>query len=402
MTTLLLGGLVVAAVSFDSGQFAAQAQSRGTPRGLQAVPAVLSVDVERGSDRGRGTRDAPLKSLSAALAMLPDPLVNSVTVEVRGRHSTTGGQGMDENCLVLMCRMRPGVSAKIVGLPDDKDQLPVLAWEGGSAMVDCRDGEWSVENITIGTFTKRQRRGVMVTGRGYVTLRDVTIRTRSLSDGGIYAERGGQVALRGAIKLNDDLFEEAPDESFCGIVATDHGIVRFREREGASLLIGNGSLSASYYGVIRLGCESVRINCWNERSNTLAINNSGRIDLHGSAVLLRARNKRNTPIGLEHDGHILGEDAHVVIEGDNHMAIALQKASTFTCNDIELRGKFDYSIWASSGSMFTGRFLTDVGRVEATTGANINIEKIDGRLVGPVAAKHAARISLPDRDVLPE
>jgi len=116
---------------------------------------------------------------------------------------------------------------------------------------------------------------------------------------------------------------------------------------------------------------------------------------------LRARKKGNTPIGLEHDGHILGEGAHVTIEGANDMAIALQKASTFTCNDIELHGQFGRAVWASSGSMFVGRFLTDVGRVEATTGASINIEKINGKLIGPAVATHCGNISLPDRDVWP-
>ena len=76
------------------------------------------------------------------------------------------------------------------------------------------------------------------------------------------------------------------------------------------------------------------------------------------------------------------------------MAIALQKASTLTCNDIALRGQFDRALWARSGSMFVGRFLTDVTRVEATTSAAINIEKIDGKLIGPVTARHCGTISL--------
>ena len=99
---------------------------------------------------------------------------------------------------------------------------------------------------------------------------------------------------------------------------------------------------------------------------------------------------------------LLNEDAHIIIASDNKMAIALQKASTFTCNDLELRGKYQLCLLATSGSMFVGRFKSDVGRVEATTGANINIEQIDGKWLGPAVARHAARISLPDRDVLPE
>jgi hypothetical protein len=375
----------------------------GQDRQAALTPATVYVDPIRGSDRAPGTAEGPLKSLSAAVARLADRLESPVTVVLApGVYDTTGEQGMPANCLELMRRMRPGVTVRIVGQAGQAGQCPTLAWEAGPAMVDVREGDWWLENLQIGTGTKRQRRGVMVLGPGHVTLKNVTFRTCSLSDAGIYADRGGKVSLRGAIRLNEHLHNEAADETFCGVIATDHGLVRFVEHDGASLDIGNGSLSASYYGVIRLGCETARITSWGEQSNNLAINNGGRIDLHNSTVVLRAKQRRNTPIGLEHDGHILGEGANVIIEGPNSMAIALQKASTFTCNDIELRGTFDYCLWASSGSMFVGRFRSDVGRVEATTGANINIERIDGKLIGPVVARHAARISLPDRDVLPE
>jgi hypothetical protein len=151
-------------------------------------------------------------------------------------------------------------------------------------MVDVREGVWWLENTQIGTGTKRQRRGVMVAGPGCVTLKNVTFRTRSLSDAAIYAQRGGLVELRGAIKLNEHLHERAEEETFAGIIATDHGIVRFAERDGASLEIGNGSLSASYYGVIGLGCKTARITSWGEQSNCLAVNNSGRIDLHNTTT----------------------------------------------------------------------------------------------------------------------
>ena len=49
--------------------------------------------------------------------------------------------------------------------------------------------------------------------------------------------------------------------------------------------------------------------------------------------------------------------------------------------------------------MFVGRFLSDVTEVDATTGAGIHIEKIQGELVGPVKARLARVVSLPDRNV---
>ncbi len=364
------------------------------------VPEVIHVDPTRGQDQNPGSEDRPKRSISAAIALLPDPLPRSVTIKLApGTFKDTGGVDMPPGRLELMRRMRPGVRVDIVGRRDEKGGTTVLAWEGRDLLVDIREGQWRLEDVQIGSGSTSQRRGLMVAGPGLASLKNVTFRTRSISDAGIYADRGGKVLLYGAIRLNEHLHEQTGEETFCGIIATDHGLVQFAEREGSSLDIGNGSLSASYYGCIRLGCPTARITNWSEQSNNLAINNGGRIDLHGSNLVLRARNKRNTPIGLEHDGHILGEGAHVTIEGDNNMAIALQKASTFTCNDIELRGRFEYCIWASSGSMFVGRFLTDLGQIEATTGASVNVEAIKGKFAGPAIATRCGMISLPERNV---
>ncbi len=269
-------------------------------------------------------------------------------------------------------------------------------------MILVREGEWWIENLQIGTGSTRQRRGVMVTGPSQITLKDVTFRTRSHSDAAIYADRGGLILLRGAISINEHLHQNAPEDSFSGIIATDHATVRFDETQGASLDIGNGSLSASYYGCIGLGCEIAKITSWGEQANTLAINNGGRIDLHNTFTTLCAKQKRNTPIGLGHDGHILAEDARLVIEGENDSAIALQKASTLTCNDIELRGTFGTSLWASSGSMFVGAFLTDITDISADTSARINIERLDGTIRGKATAKRCGTISLPDRNIVGE
>lgn len=398
LCNVLLATAILAAhtATVESGSSAGPATTDPSP------PDVIYVDPTNGSDHNPGTRpEQALKSLSAAIALLPDPVPRSVTIRLSGEtYANTGDVDMPANTLELMRRMRPGVVVRIVGQHEQPGRLTTWAWEGGRAMVDARQGEWWLENLRIGSGSTRQRRGVMVAGPGHVTLKNVTFRTRSLSDAGIYAHRGGKVSLRGAIRLNEHLHEAGGEETFCGIIATDHGLVRFVEREGAVLDMGNGSLSASYYGCIRLGCQTARITSWGEQSNNLAINNGGRIDLHNTTTRLCAKRKRNTPIGLEHDGHILGEDARVIIESDNDTAIALQKVSTFTCNDIELRGTYEYCLWASSGSMFVGRFLTDVGRVEATTGANINIEEVRGKIVGPVVARRCGTISLPDRNVV--
>jgi hypothetical protein len=361
----------------------------------------LWVDAQRGREGANGTQASPCRSLSQALALLPETLIEPVTIQVAsGDYATTGGRNMPAERLELMLRMRPGVMVRIIGVRSADGTLPRLAWEGGSAMVVATEGEWWIENVQIGTGTTRQRRGVMVTGPAQVTLKDITFRTRSQSDAAIYAERGGLVSLRGAIRINEHLHENAPEESFAGIIAIDHGIVRFADSDGASLDMGNGSLAVSYYGCIGLGCKTARITSWGEQSNTLAVDNSGRIDLHNTTTTLAAKRKRNTPIGLEHDGHILAEGARIVIVGENDMAIALQKASTLTCNDIELRGVFGKSLWATSGSMFVGRFRTDVSELSADTSARINVEELDGKIRGEVIARRCGMISLPDRNIV--
>lgn len=360
-------------------------------------PETIWVHASDGKDSYAGTERRPLRTPAAALALLPEPLLRDVTIELVGEFEGTGGR--DEAILELAHRMRPGVEVRFVGRRDANDEVPVFGWRRGRSMVDAREGTWRIENVRIGTGSKEQRRGVAVEGPAHVTLKDVTFRLRSHSDAGIRADRGGLVSLRGTIRLNEDLHDEAPEESFCGIVATDHGQIRFVERSGATLDLGNGSLSASYYGCIRLGCETARITSWGRQSNNLAVNNGGRIDLHETTTTLRAHVAENTPIGPEHDGHILAEDAHIRIEGKNDCAITLQKASTFTCKDIELAGEFRKSLWAMSASTFVGAFLTDVNQLEAHTGAGVHIEAIEGEVRGPLLVTSGGVISLPDRVV---
>jgi hypothetical protein len=361
----------------------------------------LWVDAQAARGGGKGTQASPYGSLSQAIQRLPAFVEAMVTIHVAdGEYGSTGERGMPGGQLELLRRMRPGVEVRIVGERNQDGSLPKLAWEGGTAMVVATEGNWVLENVQIGTGTLRQRRGVMAVGPAQVTLKDVVFRTRSQSDAAIYAERGGLALLSGDIRINEEFHDRAPDESFAGIIATDHGTVRFADSGSGSLDMGNGSLAASYYGCIRLGCKTARITSWGEQSNNLAINNSGRIDLHNTTTTLRAKQRRNTPIGLEHDGHILAEGAHIIIEGESDSAIALQKASTFTCNDIEFKGTFETTLWASSGSMFVGRFLTDISKISATTSARVNIEELAGKTTGEISATRGGTVTLPDGRVV--
>lgn len=396
-TGALLSALLVLAL-LDDGQAATIRADRDD------VPDTLFVDPSARATKQDGSERRPYRTLSEAIARLPDLLDRSVTIRLGpGQHATTGEEGMPEHTLHLMRRMAPDVRVTIEG-PED-GPAPVLAWGDGGTMLRVKEGSWRLRRVQIGTFRRTQRRGIEVTGPADVVLDSVTFRLRSLSDGAILATGGGRVGLRGAIDVNGHLHDEAEEETYSGILAYRHGIVEFEKREGASLDMGNGSLSVRHYGIIRLGCASARITCWT-RSNNLTINNGGRIDVLNTPVTLVAKDRKNTPIGLEHDGHILAEDAKITIRGKNDSAIALQKASTFTCNDIELGGEFRYAVWASSGSMFVGRFLTDVNRLRAKTGAQIHVEETEGRpaleVHGPIEVFSGGLVTLPDRTVRPE
>ena len=151
---LLFGALAFVVAAVLPGRAEAQ---------TERVRDKLYVDPERGRDKYSGSRQRPVRSISGAVAKLPDPLTQSVTIELTpGRYATTGRQGMPDDVLELMIRMRPGVTVTIIGRPDTDGKLPTLAWEGGRAMIDAREGDWWLENVQIGTFSKRQRRGVMV------------------------------------------------------------------------------------------------------------------------------------------------------------------------------------------------------------------------------------------------
>jgi hypothetical protein len=232
---------------------------------------------------------------------------------------------------------------------------------------------------------------VRVSGPAVVQLRGVRIRTASQSAAGLHATRGGLAELYGEIGLNEDLHDDVgTGESFCGIVADYAGVVRFRQREKASLAVGNGSLSASYYGVIELGCAEARLTSWHEQANVIAVNNSGRVDLHSTRTTLAARNPRNTPIGLEDDGHVLAEGAAVTIRGfDNGNAIVLQKASALFCNDVTLEGAFRTPLSVMSGSTLLVGVVGDLGGGEVMTGGRIILEKCTGKLARPISASGA-------------
>ncbi|MHC4402127.1 MAG: hypothetical protein ACYTG0_20845 [Planctomycetota bacterium] len=375
--------------------FVAEENARSAERRAADLRDIY-VDAAKGRDLpGRGTQGSPLKSISAALAIVPDPVTEHVCIHLApGDYSHTGGQGMPSGSLELRRRMRAMKTVRIVG---EKQDSPAPA-DLGTVVLDWESTDGYPYLVQLGTRKRRQRQGISVCGPGKLRLRNARIHTRSFSGPALYAHRAGRIELAGTIEINEDLHEDrVEEESFAGVVATDHGSVKFIERDGASLSMGNGSLSASYYGVIRLGCRWARITSWGRQSNNIAVNNSGRVDLHGTSATLLAEHPQNTPIGLEHDGHVLAEGAHVVVLAqDTQNAIVLQKASTLFCNDVEIQGNPRAAVVAYSGSVFVGGFLGNLGKTTATTSAQVHVAKCTGQLVGPFEATRGATVTLPD------
>ena len=365
----------------------------------------IFVDAAHGDDTATGTSEEPVKTLFAAIERLGEAIEQDVIINVAaGRYERTGGSGRDAQRLELNLPMREGARVRIVGRGGNSNGKAtpsgvVLDWESDAAgyLVVVTQGHWTLENVQLGTRRRGQRHGISVAGPGLLELRDVRVHTGSQSGPGLHAHHGGRVHLYGAIGLNEDLHESrGQGESFCCVEADHFGTIRFRQRTGASLSAGNGNLSASYYGIIELGCEQARITSWNYQSDPIAVNNSGRVDLHNTTTRLCARNPRNTPIGLEHDGHVLAEGARIIIDGcDNSNAIVLQKASSFFCNDVEIRGSVQTALMAYSGSVLLAGIVGDLGGVRATTGSKIIVEKCTGRLIGPIEQDKGGQVMQP-------
>ena len=122
------------------------AAANATP--TAAENSELFVDPRGGKNTAPGTKRRPLRTISAALARLPEPLEGSVTIWLLpGEHETTGGVNMSERSLQLMHRMRPEVSVRFVGT--DAEKASVLAWDG-DRMVDVYEGTWHFERVQIG------------------------------------------------------------------------------------------------------------------------------------------------------------------------------------------------------------------------------------------------------------
>jgi hypothetical protein len=366
----------------------------------------LYVDATRGSDRADGSRASPLNSLYAAIKRLPKQINQAATIHIaQGAYEVTGPGKSDAESLELNRFMSNRAKVRIVGETAnfEKPAPPggvVLNWRTRSSrfLITATQGHWTLENIQIGAKKPGQRAGISVAGPALLELRDVRIHTAGRKGPGLRAHNGGRIHLYGNIELNEDLREAGGnDDNFCRIEAEYAGVVKFMQKKEATLTLGNGNLSASYYGVIELGCEQASITSWNYQSNPIAVNNSGRVDLHNTTTTVCARNPKNTPIGLEHDGHVLAEGARIIIEGrGNSNAIVLQKASTLFCNDVEIRGQVRHPLLAMSGSVLLVGIDGDLGETFATTCASIIIEKCTGRVIGPVKETKYGQVVLPE------
>lgn len=366
----------------------------------------IYVDGKRGSDRAAGSQNSPLKSLYAAIEHIPKEIDRTLTIHLAaGDYTTTGGQGMHAQCLELNRRMRLGAKVRIIGNTADFAKpatigAVTLNWQSQKSrfLIVATEGHWTLENIQLGTRKPGQRHGISVAGPALLELHNVRIHTIGQKGPGLRAQHNGRIFLYGNIELNEDLRNSSgSEESFCRIEAEYCGVVKFIQRKGATLTLGNGNLSASYYGVIELGCEEASITSWNYQSNPIAVNNSGRVDLHNTKTTLCARNPRNTPIGLEHDGHVLAEGARIIIDGKgNSNAIVLQKASSFFCNDVEIRGEVRHPLLAMSGSVLLVGIHGDLGEAWAHSGSTIIIEKCTGSLKGPLKETKSGRIVPPE------
>lgn len=350
-------------------------------------PADIYVDPNSGNDASPGTKARPVRSVGAALSRIPETVTTLITIHLApGTYKTTGGHGIPSNTLVLRRTMSQvseslrDVSVHFVGMSKmfEGHAAPgevIFDW-GSTPLVQVYSGSWYFENLQIGNRTyPGSQTGVHVLGTAsLVHLRDVRVRTGSQSGAGIYAGRGGEVRLYGCIELNEDLHDKAKENSFCGIIADYDGAVRWWDAEG-TLSMGNGTLSVGYFGIIELGCKTARITSWGRQSNCFALNNSGRIDVHGTTTILSAKHPENTLIGPEDDGHILAEGAKIILKTEPGSAgkVVLQKSSTLFGGPFVIEGPSGVSFYAMSGSTLVGATVGKVDTVAADTGSYVSL-----------------------------
>ena len=340
------------------------------------------IDPVLGNDAGAGTVAQPWKTVATVIEHLPEVVTDHVRVYLApGVYTTTGGRVIPASTLVLDRRMRRAsdflidVSVYFIGTGTNFHGLAepgavLLNW-GSTPLVHVLGGTWHFENVQIGnrTYPTTQQAVEAYGTDSLVFLKDVRIHTGSQSGAGIVAGRGAEVRLAGAIELNEDLHETELANSFCGIVAMYQGAVRCVD-SGGTLSLGNGSLSAGYYGTVELGCATARITSWNRQANCLAVNNSGRIDLHGTGTTLVAKHVDNTLIGLEDDGHILAEGARIILQTGSLAPgkIVLQKTSTLYGGPMVIQGPRGVLFAIMSGSVLVGSAVGAIESVGADTG----------------------------------
>ena len=309
------------------------------------------VNPTTGNDGNAGTMGSPWQTVSKILDVLPEVVTTQYRVFLApGTYTSTGAHGTPSNVLSLDRRMRReggtiDVSCYFIGTGPSfvGDAAPgeVVLDFGSTPLVLINGGTWYFQYVQVGDRSYgNSQQGFEVYGTdSLVRLRDVRIRTGSLSGSGIIASRGAAVQLYGTIEINEDLHEIELASSFAAITASYNGSVKYRD-PGGSLSIGNGTLSALYYGTIELGCDTARITSWNRQSNCLAINDSGRIDLHGTTTTLKAQHVDNTLIGLEDDGHILAEGADIILKTISGAPgrVIMQKASDFMGGTLQVDG----------------------------------------------------------------
>ena len=313
---------------------------------------------------------------------------------------------MASSTLELNRQTKHRTKVRIVGEPS-----AVFDWEHGGALylVAVTQGHWTIENIQVGTRTGIQWRGIAAIGAGEIDLIDVRLHVGTPSASGLIATRGGQINLSGTIEINEDLHYGGSDQDFARISASYNGSVKFIGSYGTGTLdMGNGSLSASYFGTIELGFGTANITS-HTSNNNIAINNSGRVDLHGTPTTLTATHLNNTPVGLEDDGHMLVEGATITInKKPGQHAIILQKSSTMlgggnVVNIVREASDSGLDIWAMSGSILGTGVSGELRSTYAMTAGEIIIESIDNNanLIGPFSTNKFGRIALPDGRIFP-
>jgi hypothetical protein len=351
------------------------------PRLPDSVGGPYYISAKRGSDSNSGTSpNKPFKTVKKALLSIPAVITSRVSVQVEAGRYDVEGAVFHRSSQATASTFAVGVFFEGKNHDFASDAYPgeVIFERPVSPVVQVTAGDWGFQNIQIGAQGAKEQSCIHLTSTNAVaTLKNVQL----VSSGqamSLVAQEGARAVIEDNLWINPGEKGVKASGHRGGIYATNHGNVRYKVGSRGSLEIGNGILRSSNFGSIELGWEQVNIQANSRDVAPLSIAQTGRIDLHGSTLLLSNINSHSIIHYVGH-GRTLAEGAHFRVDTDSAPAtVRLEGNSLLSGQDFQLSGnRKNAQIFAAENSVFFEGEFSHLSSVRSVSGAYIFIEMKD-------------------------